>query len=622
MLQRYEEAGLEAGSALRTIRQQRLYRASHETFEDYVKARWTFGLRRAQQLMKASETREALQQAGASVLPVREAQTRPLTGLTASDQAAAWARACETAAPPEAVSQARVKEAVAHVTGRAQKRPGHDRNESKGGGAAPAEPPRAPRRPGEKPWPREARAALRGVPAAHRAELAEVVAQIAARAGLPVTQALVREAVEGFNAAVVEDGLGTQAMLVGAAAGLVPGVTERAALCEGSSLVAGRLFAGRAAASPIMSDLDVLGDGHKMLESEQEGAFESEQEGVPGSERQREATEAPDARKRNTVFLGAAERQPLLVSLPRALAPAELVRALPEDVKEVIVELGELERSSPYAAGGVLDVKAVREAAREAKVTKRLTRTNEHVDWARYTANPLTGCWHGCRSVYCYASGIAQRLFAQGFIPTLYPARLNAFAGTRLPDVSALPEAEAWRERSVFVVSMGDLFGSWVPAWFIECVLDEVRRNPGWFAFLLTKHPQRLSDFSFPPNCAVGLTLTGDETQGAQQARLYQKYASWLGQAKGAAFTWISLEPFRGDVGDLAAFFSAGVQMLAMGGQSKTIYGPAMQPQVAWVEAVREQVRRAGAALFEKENLTVRPKEIPFPTGMPFHVNR
>ena len=66
--------------------------------------------------------------------------------------------------------------------------------------------------------------------------------------------------------------------------------------------------------------------------------------------------------------------------------------------------------------------------------------------------------------------------------------------------------------------------------------------------------------------------------------------------------------------------------MVAVGGQSRTVLigtdgapvrSPARQPELAWVESVRRQVRAAEASLFEKENLTVRAKEVPFPEGRP-----
>lgn len=45
----------EVGEALIAIRDERLYRAEHETFEAYCKARWKFSDRRARQLMSAAE---------------------------------------------------------------------------------------------------------------------------------------------------------------------------------------------------------------------------------------------------------------------------------------------------------------------------------------------------------------------------------------------------------------------------------------------------------------------------------------------------------------------------------------------------------------------------------------
>ena len=166
--------------------------------------------------------------------------------------------------------------------------------------------------------------------------------------------------------------------------------------------------------------------------------------------------------------------------------------------------------------------------------------------------------------MFCNTAGIAARLFPQGFLLTLHPDRLAHLANTTPPDVAGLDRGGAWRERSVFVVSMGDLFGKWVPAWYVEAVLDRIGRHPQWFCFVLTKHPGRLGEFSFPGNAAVGLTLTGDEPHGAAphdasaRAALYAQYAGELGRVRGAAFTWLSAEPLRGDVGDLSPFSTPG----------------------------------------------------------------
>jgi len=45
---------VEVGTALATIRDERLYRESHETFEDYCREAWNFGRQRAAALIEAA----------------------------------------------------------------------------------------------------------------------------------------------------------------------------------------------------------------------------------------------------------------------------------------------------------------------------------------------------------------------------------------------------------------------------------------------------------------------------------------------------------------------------------------------------------------------------------------
>jgi hypothetical protein len=54
------ESFLSVGSALKEIRDQKLYRERHKTFETYVKARWGFDRSRAYQLIDASELKADL----------------------------------------------------------------------------------------------------------------------------------------------------------------------------------------------------------------------------------------------------------------------------------------------------------------------------------------------------------------------------------------------------------------------------------------------------------------------------------------------------------------------------------------------------------------------------------
>jgi hypothetical protein len=83
-LERTIELGLqtfvEVGDALAEIREKRLYRASHGTFESYCRERWGFVASRARQLIAAAETVTAVTLAGLPA-PANEAQARGLVPL-------------------------------------------------------------------------------------------------------------------------------------------------------------------------------------------------------------------------------------------------------------------------------------------------------------------------------------------------------------------------------------------------------------------------------------------------------------------------------------------------------------------------------------------------------------
>lgn len=109
------------GSALLTIRDQRLYRQDHGTFEDYCAARWNIARRTAYQLMEAAvivdDVRNCAQD-GVSpigdILPTNEAQARPLAALPSDQRAAAWQEAVETA-PEGKVTAAHVAATVRDI---------------------------------------------------------------------------------------------------------------------------------------------------------------------------------------------------------------------------------------------------------------------------------------------------------------------------------------------------------------------------------------------------------------------------------------------------------------------------------------------------------------------------
>lgn len=120
-LERHEstiERGLttfvDVGLALLAIRDARLYRLGHSTFEDYCRERWGMVRQHANRLIAAAETVTNLEPIG-STLPVTESQVRPLAMLEPDVQREAWALAVETA-PEGKVTAAIVQAAVETVT--------------------------------------------------------------------------------------------------------------------------------------------------------------------------------------------------------------------------------------------------------------------------------------------------------------------------------------------------------------------------------------------------------------------------------------------------------------------------------------------------------------------------
>lgn len=118
------ETFLEVGLALSTIREQRLYRGTFKTFEDYCQQRWEMKASRARQLCAASEVMRNLKaetQKGQNgimpVLPTSERQVRPLMSLAPDQQTTVWKEAVATA-PNGKVTSAHVADVAARVTGK------------------------------------------------------------------------------------------------------------------------------------------------------------------------------------------------------------------------------------------------------------------------------------------------------------------------------------------------------------------------------------------------------------------------------------------------------------------------------------------------------------------------
>jgi len=214
------------------------------------------------------------------------------------------------------------------------------------------------------------------------------------------------------------------------------------------------------------------------------------------------------------------------------------------------------------------------------------------IEWARWSWNPVTGCNHGC--TYCYARDIAARFYPQGFKPTFHANRLNAPVNSKPPK-----KINSLSDKNVFVCSMGDLFGKWVPKKWIDRVLGICAKSPQWNYLLLTKNPERYLEFVFPENVWVGATIdVKDRLDSTRQIFMKIK----------APVKFVSFEPLEEDMGvpNLSMF-----DWVIIGGRSRSTKMPAGQPEWIWVENLLIAARKSNCKVYFKPNLLSRPKEYP-----------
>ena len=188
------------------------------------------------------------------------------------------------------------------------------------------------------------------------------------------------------------------------------------------------------------------------------------------------------------------------------------------------------------------------------------------IDWCDSTWNPVTGCLHGCE--YCYARRIAER-FGSNQMPifTDYPvlnepvrctytydymreSGINAgkiqpypFDFTPTFHRYKLDEPQHWKKpRNIFVCSMADLFGEWVPDAWIDDVIKATQRALQHRYLFLTKNPERYGEWieRFETCSIDGL----DEVENCWFGASASNNAEFE-RANRSMAQWISIEPIR-----------------------------------------------------------------------------
>ena len=234
---------------------------------------------------------------------------------------------------------------------------------------------------------------------------------------------------------------------------------------------------------------------------------------------------------------------------------------------------------------------------------------NTKIDWCDTSWNPVTGCLHGCE--YCYARKIVVRFgwdnddellhdvhmpqrnmigninpYPFGFAPTFHRYRLD------MPQKWTTP-------RTIFVCSMADLFGEWVPDEWVKEVLDACRKAPQHRYLFLTKNPDRYDALE-----DAGIITPDDKNfwLGSTTTDIMKSRLHW----DSALHTFQSCEPM------LAPWPPAGKpnekftglwpDWVIFGAETGNRKGKVV-PEKSWVDNAVEMCRNIGAKVFMKESL-------------------
>lgn len=237
-----------------------------------------------------------------------------------------------------------------------------------------------------------------------------------------------------------------------------------------------------------------------------------------------------------------------------------------------------------------------------------------------FSWNPITGCLHGCD--FCYArrriaegEGLTEldpdevgavdvgeggrralelferteRNYPFGFTPTLHRYRLDQPAVRQQP-------------ARIFVGSMCDLLGAWVPRHWIVAVQEAMAAAPQHTFMTLTKNPKRYAEFApWPRNVWPGATAT-DQTS-------FDRAVDALDAVCGTRF--VSVEPLHGPV-ELDANAAMTLSWVIIGLET----GPgARAVPLVWAERLVDQCAAFGVKCFTKNTLAGKlpecPREVP-----------
>ncbi len=245
------------------------------------------------------------------------------------------------------------------------------------------------------------------------------------------------------------------------------------------------------------------------------------------------------------------------------------------------------------------------------------------IDWCDSTWSPVTGCYHDCP--YCYAKRIAARFgefmridgadikvignkdgeicvelayktanpYPEKFTPTFHKYKLDEYQNKK--------------GRNIFVCSMADLFGEWVPDSWIAEIFAACEKAPQHNYLFLTKNPKRYIEMEkykklpWVDNFWFGTTVTTKKDLYENGFDLCNAKFINEGKTQKNFNSFLSAEPLLERI-DFSKFDMGMVDWLIIGAETGRRKDKVI-PKREWIEGIVNECRKSDIPVFMKSSL-------------------
>lgn len=252
------------------------------------------------------------------------------------------------------------------------------------------------------------------------------------------------------------------------------------------------------------------------------------------------------------------------------------------------------------------------------------------IDWCDSTWNPVSGCYHECE--YCYARNIAKRFGGWSFTPGKLRINISGdktyicsgedyygdiketeygmvaditdpflnergkcaypFGFTPTFHRYKLDEYANKKGRNIFVCSMADLFGKWVPDEWIEEVMNACYPQHNYL--FLTKNVERYTEYGVPrdKNKWYGTSIT--KKSDIDRFNYLPAFCN----------TFVSIEPLLEDLEvEKCNIMFMQVDWVIIGAETGRRKDKIV-PDRKWIEDILNKCRKNGKPVFMKSSLS------------------